>query len=105
MKPRHISGAAAALAFCGIVVAAAPALAQSRPSTLRMSCTAANRLVSARGAIVLSTGRDLYDRYVANRSFCLPDETTKPAFVPAGDNPQCFIGYYCERVDDEFDRF
>ena len=81
------------------------AAAQSRPQTPRMSCAAASRLVATRGAIVLGTGPDLYDRYVASRRFCLPDETTKPAWVRSANDPQCFVGYVCERIDDEFSPF
>jgi hypothetical protein len=78
------------------------AQAQGRPDSLRMSCSAARGLVSARGAVVLGSGPNLYDRYVASQGFCLPDEITKPAWVPTGDTRQCFVGYRCERVDDEW---
>jgi hypothetical protein len=60
-----------------------------------MSCRAAANLVSASGAIVLSTGPSTYDRYVVGDGYCQRDEMTMPAFVRSGDNPQCFIGYYC----------
>jgi hypothetical protein len=72
------------------------ASAQGRPDTLRMSCAQARGLVAARGAIVLGTGPNLYDRYVMHRGFCTPSETTEPSWVRAGDTPQCFIGYRCE---------
>lgn len=70
--------------------------AQGRPSTLRMSCEAAHNLVMRSGAIVLATGGHTYDRFVRHRGYCTPLEITQPAFVPTGDNPQCFIGYTCE---------
>jgi hypothetical protein len=90
-RARAYAGWVLVLVWC----ANQPAFAQGRPDTTRMQCRAAAALVSARGAIVLSTGPNTYDRYVRGDGFCLPDEVTRPAFVPAADNPQCFIGYYC----------
>ena len=78
-----------------LIVIATGAIAQSRPSTTSMACGAANGLVRSQGAVVLSTGRDMYDRYVAGQNFCGPGESARATFVPAADNPQCFIGYRC----------
>lgn len=78
-----------------ILCLASPCFAQVRPDTTKMSCKAAANLVRSRGAVVLSTGPTTYDRYVASDGFCQSDEITRPAFVPAADNQQCFIGYYC----------
>ena len=75
--------------------------AQNRPSTTTMACGAANALVQARGEIVLSTGRDLFDRYVAKPYYCGPGEDTVATFVPSADNPQCFIGYRCVPMSDD----
>lgn len=86
---------AAALA----TVVAGEAAAQGRPDSLRMSCAGARGLIASRGAVVLGTGPNLYDRYVSSQAFCLPDEVTRPAWVATADNRQCFIGYRCERVD------
>jgi hypothetical protein len=80
------------------------ALAQGRPSSVAMSCRQAAGLVASRGAIVLGTGGHTYDRFVADRRFCLRTETTEPAWVPAGDTPQCFVGYRCKEMDRWFDR-
>jgi hypothetical protein len=90
----------AALATASLSVDVAQA--QGRPDSLRMSCASARGLVSNRGAVVLGSGPNIYDRYVASARFCLPDEVTKPAWVPTGDTRQCFIGYRCERVDDDW---
>ena len=87
-----VSGAA----FTGL------AQAQGRPDSLRMSCAAARSLVSTRGAVVLGSGPDIYDRYVATQGFCQRVEITKPAWVATGDMRQCFVGYLCARVDDDF---
>lgn len=79
------------------LLAPAAAGAQGRPDTLRMSCAQAAALVWGAGAIVLGTGPNLYDRFVTSRAFCERDEQTDPRWLPTADNPQCFIGYKCER--------
>lgn len=72
------------------------AQAQPRPLTTAIPCFQAQRIVASRGAAVLSTGTYTYDRYVRDRSFCQFDEYLQPAWVPARDTPQCFIGYRCK---------
>lgn len=86
------------------LLAAAPAGAQGRPDSLRMSCDATRGLVSTRGAIVIGTGPNIYDRFVATRAFCQPDEMTEPVWLPTADQRQCFIGYRCKRIDYDFER-
>ena len=92
---------ALALAAAVSLVAMAAGEAQTRPSTTTMACRAANALVVSRGEIVLSTGRDLFDRYVAKPYYCGPGEDTVATFVPSADNPQCFIGYRCVPMSDD----
>ena len=93
--------------FAGLLAAAAPlaseAQAQSRPNSTRLSCAQAAGLVAARGAVVMTTGPNTYDRYVRDRRFCTPIETTRPAWVATRDSRQCMVGYTCEDV--ERDRF
>ena len=83
------------LAIALSLAAVAPCYAQGRPSTTTMTCRAASDLMRARGEVVLSTGRDLFDRYVRGQSFCGPGETAMATFAPSADNPQCFVGYRC----------
>lgn len=85
-----------------LLLAAAPALAQSRPSTPDRSCAANRQSVAANGAIVLGTGGFTFDRFVRDRSFCQHGDFLEPAFVPSRDTPQCFIGYRC-KVDVPWD--
>jgi hypothetical protein len=75
------------------------AMAQPRPSTTAMSCSHAAGLVASRGEVVLGTGGYTYDRFVIDQRFCLRSETTEPVWVPAGDTPQCFVGYRCKEKD------
>ena len=92
---------ATALALLSLTTLAA---AQGRPSTTAMSCGQAARLVETRGAIVLATGRDLYDRYVSRPGLCVTSTYARPAFAPTRDNPQCNIGYYCSNAPPMFSR-
>lgn len=80
------------------LLAANPALAQ-RPSTLGMSCGQAQEIVFSQGAIVLSTGRHTYDRFVAAPGFCSLGEWARPAIAPTADAANCPLGYVCQSGD------
>ena len=82
----------------GIMLVATTAMAQSRASTTAMTCGQAQGFLGTRGAAVIGTGGQTYDRFVRDRSFCQPTEVTRVAFVPTRDTPQCFIGYRCTRA-------
>jgi hypothetical protein len=80
----------------------APASAQ-RPSTLGMSCGEARAIVATHGAIVLSTGPHLYNRYVARPGFCNLGNWAERANVPTADVKQCQLGYICQSDGLEMD--
>ena len=86
------------LAAVGAIAAATSVSAQPRPNTTTISCSAIGSLVAARGAIVLGTGPNSYDRFVADGSFCDRGQGLEPAFERAADTAQCFIGYRCTRA-------
>jgi hypothetical protein len=92
------------ISFAVSLVVTTAAGAQPRPSTVAMNCQRAAGLVASHGALVLGTGGHTYDRFVIDRRFCLRSEVTEPAWVPAGDTPQCFVGYRCKEADRWFDR-
>ena len=113
MRPYSASSGSSGLgdalkASIGLVVALAAGtsavVAQTRPSTLRMTCAQARGLVAAHGGIVLGTGAYTYDRFVVHRGFCLITETTRAEWVPTVDTPQCFIGYSCIEAEPFIDR-
>jgi hypothetical protein len=83
------------LAATLLVLASTAAAAQPRPSTVAMTCGQARGFVTSRGAAVIGTGGQTYDRFVRDRSFCEVTEVTRTSFVPTRDNPHCFIGYRC----------
>jgi hypothetical protein len=66
-----------------------------RLSTLNLSCSDARAIVRQHGAIVLSTGRHTFDRFVSHQGHCMHGEVIEPAWVPTYDSYQCFIGYTC----------
>lgn len=78
--------------------------AQARPDVRTMTCQQARSLIQQSGAVVLTTGRYTYDRYVANQRFCPIGQVTERAYLPTRDTPSCFVGYTCE-IDKRDDRF
>ncbi len=81
--------------FAAAIIVLSASLAEARSSTLGMSCNQAIALVASRGAIVLSTGRNTYDRFVAGDRFCLPGEYAYRAWAPTRDG-NCPVGYTCK---------
>ena len=79
------------------------AIAQGRPDSRRMSCGQVQALIEQRGAVVLTTGRHTYDRYVSRRSYCSwPDVPTRTS-IQAADTDRCPV-YNCQlAVDSLFD--
>jgi hypothetical protein len=78
------------------------ASAQSRPDSLTMTCEQASALVRSRGAIVLGTGPNVFDRYVANGRFCTFPDVAEPAWVTTRDKRQCMVGFRCKPATDFF---
>ena len=86
---------AATIALIAIAACTTGAEAQGRPSTTAMTCAAAASFVASRGAVVIGTGGDTFERVVTNQGFCLRGQDTRPMFSPTRDHGACFIGYYC----------
>lgn len=86
--------------FIVLALALVSASAFARPNTQNLSCEAAASLVKANGAIVLSTGDGLYDRFVADERYCASGERGAPAWVPTKDADTCFVGYVCRDRDN-----
>ena len=83
-----------------LLVSATLAQASShRPNTTHMSCAQARSLVHSRGAVILSTGRFTYNKYVKNHAYCNVSEELIRAHVPTIDSHRCNVGFICkERV-------
>ncbi|KZL05909.1 hypothetical protein ACQU0X_09365 [Pseudovibrio ascidiaceicola] len=82
------------LSVLGLVSAASIAQA-ALVNTGDLTASQAKSLVQDKGAIVLSTGPGLYDRYVANASYCATHEETERAYVVTKDSNHSLIGYTC----------
>ncbi len=78
-----------------VPLAAAPALA-ARPDLRRMSCAQAQDMVVDRGAVVMTTGRFTYQRFVSHQRYCDRWEATVPALAATRDKQQCLVGYICK---------
>ena len=77
-----------------LLLAGAP-IAHARQSTLTMTCEEAALLVATRGAVVLSTGRYTYARFVASPGYCALAEYAYRGRAPTRDG-QCRLGFVCE---------
>lgn len=81
MKPLVI-----ALVAASSTMLASATTADARPSTKSYPCSALQDLVNQRGAVIMDTkNRNVYKRFVANRSYCTLEEKTKSHRVPTAD--------------------
>lgn len=81
-----------------LIVAPAASMA-ARPSTLALTCLQVSSLVQEKGAIVLSTGRFTYNRFVSSGAYCSFGEFASSATAPTKDQPNCRLGFTCEPVN------
>lgn len=72
-------------------------IAYARPDVRTMSCAQASAIVRQSGAVVMTTGRFTYDRYVAGQAYCERPYVIHRAWVATADTNQCNIGYTCEQ--------
>lgn len=84
-----------------VLLAGAAAAAERRPDIRTMSCSDARELVFQRGAVVVTTGENTYERFVDDQLQCQPsDEIAMPAVAATLDNPECWIGSICRNRSD-----
>jgi hypothetical protein len=77
------------------LLATAATVTFARPSTLSMSCRQAQTLLASKGAVVMTTGANTYNRFVANERYCMTAEWAYPATARTKDLPSCRLGYTC----------
>lgn len=90
-------------AIAALAMLAAAGTANARPSTTNMSCSQAQNLVRSKGAVVLSTGRHTYARFVRSGAYCMAAEYPVYKYAPTRDRKQCLVGYVCSAnvtIDD-----
>ena len=80
-----------------------PNVAQARPSLEDLTCKQAKSLVRSRGSVTLNTdGPHVYERFVANSSYCLAGQDAEGAREETSDSNSCFIGFQCfDPTDDD----
>jgi hypothetical protein len=77
----------------------ASAFAQGRPDTRSMSCDQVQALIDARGAVVMTTGRHTYDRFVAHAGYCVHLEAREATAISTRDTNRCWV-YHCKPISD-----
>lgn len=65
------------------------------PNSLMMSCEQTQSLVQVEGAVVISTGEYVGDRYVLHAGYCVGGEIAKATWIETADEPYCHVGYTC----------
>ena len=84
------------IAAVAIASTLAISIAEARVNITRQSCSQAKNLVQAKGRIVLTTGRNTYDLYVANHSYCETGDVAVRGYVRTRTKKSCFVGYTCQ---------
>lgn len=68
-----------------------PAMAQGRPDARAMSCERVQAMIAERGAVVLTTGRHTYDRYVLDGRFCDMRKVARPMTITTKGGEACVV--------------
>lgn len=82
------------LMVAGALAAAMPAAAEGRPDARAMSCGEVRAMIASRGAVVLTTGRHTYDRYVRDTRYCASPEIARVTTIRTRDAAACPV-YAC----------
>ncbi|ADZ70211.1 hypothetical protein [Polymorphum gilvum] len=79
-----------------VALVALAGAAEARPDLRQMTCAQAQAMVQRHGAVVFTTGRFTFQRFVASRRFCDRGQALTPAYARTRDTAQCPVGYLCE---------
>lgn len=91
-----LSGALRRMGLAGVALLALAGVAGATGIPSRsLTCAQAAALVKQKGAVILATSANAYDRYVNDRRYCEYDQDLKPEWIPTSDVAQCFVGYIC----------
>jgi hypothetical protein len=77
-----------AAVLAAVLALAAPAEA-ARPDLRAMTCREAAEMVARRGAVVMTTGDNTFQRFVASRAWCDRWQATRLEYHPARDTEAC----------------
>nr|WP_320141054.1 hypothetical protein [uncultured Cohaesibacter sp.] len=78
------------------IASASSAFAAAQVDSRDLTVNQARQLVQEQGSVLISTGPDLFDRYVANGSYCGVGNNAEPAFVPTANSDASLVGYTCK---------
>ena len=70
--------------------------AYARPDVRTMTCAQAKALVLQSGSVVMTTGKNTYDRFVAGQPYCERPYVIRRAWIATKDTKKCQIGFSCE---------
>ena len=89
--------------FAAVIAALVTGLGASavyaRPDTRSMTCAGVQSFVNQRGAVVMTTGQNTFDRLVSSDSFCQLAEGLTIARVHSSDRRNCTIRWRCQVRD------
>lgn len=91
----QMSGLFRSAGLFGIIMLLSASNSVAYPEVWRMTCAQAQQFVRERGAVILSTGRYTYSRFVATRGYCLYFEKTRPKWASTADKKECPVAYEC----------
>jgi hypothetical protein len=88
----------AVTALVATAILTLPADAQSRrANSTSLTCAQAQSLIAQRGAVLMNTGPNTFDRYVNDRGSCQVNEYAKTDFIPTKDKKKCAVKR-CESI-------
>ena len=80
----------------GAIATTAPVSAAQRIDTRSMTASQVKQVLQEQGSAILKTAPNIYDRYVANSSYCEVGTHAKTAWVPTANSESAIVGYTCE---------
>ncbi|MEM6848900.1 MAG: hypothetical protein AAF580_12675 [Pseudomonadota bacterium] len=88
-----------AAVIAAIVTAFSASAAYARPDTRSMTCAGVQSFVNQRGAVVMTTGQNTFERLVSSARFCQVAEGPTIARVQSSDRRNCTVRWKCEVRD------
>ena len=88
-----------------LTIACANSAIAERQSTLNMTCSEADALITSAGQIVLTTGANTFNRFVTSRGFCRAQEHTEPGYARTSDRNRCRLHYVSKPGRTQFKDF
>lgn len=98
---KHVETARNLVTAATVALLAASGTAYARPDVRTMSCAHAQAFLESKGAVVFTTGKYTYDRFISGTSFCPLPDVPVLTYVQTRDNPQCPVGYTCQQNTDD----